>query len=100
MTHEGLSHQFDPVMQQWRRGIGRGTHVFLGKLQMLLFTAVHRASVSSSFMLSLTCSDHRRLSEESGGQRRHLRRPLQLPQFSRSLRPPALLPGRELQEPL
>lgn len=33
MTHEGLSHQFDLVMQQWRRDIGRGTHVFLGKLQ-------------------------------------------------------------------
>lgn len=33
MTHEGLSHQFDLVTQQWRRDIGRGTHVFLGKLQ-------------------------------------------------------------------
>jgi len=30
-THEGLTHQFDIVMQQWRKDIGPGTHVILGK---------------------------------------------------------------------
>ncbi|XP_068458572.1 putative ATP-dependent RNA helicase TDRD12 isoform X2 [Clinocottus analis] len=28
-THEGLTHQFDFVMQQWRKDIGPGTHVIL-----------------------------------------------------------------------
>ncbi|KAM6926635.1 putative ATP-dependent RNA helicase TDRD12 [Lycodopsis pacificus] len=28
-THEGLTHQFDFVIQQWRKDIGRGTHVIL-----------------------------------------------------------------------
>ncbi|XP_056272378.1 putative ATP-dependent RNA helicase TDRD12 isoform X2 [Pseudoliparis swirei] len=28
-THEGLTHQFDVVMQQWRKDIGPGTHVIL-----------------------------------------------------------------------
>lgn len=30
MVHEGLTHQFHDVMQQWRRDVGPGTHVFLG----------------------------------------------------------------------
>ncbi|XP_070686471.1 putative ATP-dependent RNA helicase TDRD12 [Pempheris klunzingeri] len=29
MTHEGLSHQFDLVVRQWRKDIGPGTHVIL-----------------------------------------------------------------------
>uniref|UniRef100_A0A8C2Z2K6 RNA helicase n=1 Tax=Cyclopterus lumpus TaxID=8103 RepID=A0A8C2Z2K6_CYCLU len=28
-THEGLTHQFDFVVQQWRKGIGPGTHIIL-----------------------------------------------------------------------
>ncbi|XP_045892826.1 putative ATP-dependent RNA helicase TDRD12 isoform X2 [Micropterus dolomieu] len=28
-THEGLTHEFDFVIQQWRKDIGRGTHVLL-----------------------------------------------------------------------
>ncbi|XP_075884804.1 putative ATP-dependent RNA helicase TDRD12 isoform X2 [Nelusetta ayraudi] len=29
MAHEGSTHEFDHVMQQWRRDVGPGTHVFL-----------------------------------------------------------------------
>ncbi|XP_058500478.1 putative ATP-dependent RNA helicase TDRD12 isoform X2 [Solea solea] len=28
-THEGLTHQFEFVIQEWRKNIGRGTHVIL-----------------------------------------------------------------------
>lgn len=31
MVHEGSTHEFDHVMQQWRKDVGPGTHVFLGK---------------------------------------------------------------------
>lgn len=31
MTHEGLTHQFASVIQQWRKDVGPGIHVFLGK---------------------------------------------------------------------
>uniref|UniRef100_A0A665TAV9 RNA helicase n=1 Tax=Echeneis naucrates TaxID=173247 RepID=A0A665TAV9_ECHNA len=30
MAHEGLTHQFDHVSQQWRKEIGPGTHILLG----------------------------------------------------------------------
>lgn len=30
-THEGLTHQFDFVIQQWKKDIGPSTHVILGK---------------------------------------------------------------------
>lgn len=38
-THEGLTHQFDFVIQQWRKDVGPRTHVTLGKLRIYLGTA-------------------------------------------------------------
>lgn len=33
-THQGLTHQFDSVVQQWRKNISPGTHVILGNLNI------------------------------------------------------------------
>lgn len=35
-THEQSTYLFDFVIQQWRRDIGHGTHVILGKLNMYM----------------------------------------------------------------
>lgn len=36
-THEGLTHEFDFVIQQWRKDIGPSTHVILGKLDIYIY---------------------------------------------------------------
>ncbi|KAJ0029269.1 hypothetical protein NQD34_004266 [Periophthalmus magnuspinnatus] len=33
-SHEGLTHEFDFVVQQWRKSIGPGSHVILGSLSL------------------------------------------------------------------
>ncbi len=38
-THEGLTHQFDFVVEQWKKDIGPRTHVILGKLNLFLETS-------------------------------------------------------------
>ena len=38
-THEGLTNQFDLVIQHWRKSFGPGAHVILGKLSILLETS-------------------------------------------------------------
>lgn len=36
-THEGLTHQFDSVVQQWRKDFGPRTQVILGNVTVKIF---------------------------------------------------------------
>lgn len=106
-THEGLTHQFDFVVQQWRKVIGPRTHIILGKHgehhpqeRRLNFFTENEIScfVHCGCVWLLTPSDHQRVSEVSGNQRCNLCRPLRLPHFPQSIRQQTLLHGWQLQE--
>ncbi len=55
-THEGLTHQFDFVIQQWRKDIGPSTHVILGKQSIFLKTA-NRETLSTLKTFKGICSN-------------------------------------------
>lgn len=101
MVHEGLTHQFHDVMQQWRRDVGAGTHVFLGRStekKLRFFEKFRRVDLDFVFFLAAS-SDLQRMCEVFGNQRCYLRRPLQLPHLPQSVWQPPPLHGQQLQGP-
>lgn len=45
--HEGFTHQFDFVIDQWKKDIGPRTHVILGKLSLFLEAADFKDIINS-----------------------------------------------------
>lgn len=110
-THEGLTHQFDFVIQQWKKDIGPGTQVILGNLKTILppvntFATAWISSLNANSaavplcFCCLTCSDDQWVSEVSWDQGCNLCHSLRLSQFPQTVWQPTFLHGWKLQKPL